>query len=746
MENRGKRPKFALVMLVALLIFGLVLSSEEVYVSQGTGKKTIALEKEVKVANLVANADQGNSKPAGKRVLQGARTSTTPVYVERYGPHFIFKNIHMLAEEQLKDALFRTFDPANPHYEQRNFGIDSIKLGNTPEWIIVELNEESNIENEHVYLTLYPEGTSNTPIYIYGSERAYQYYSSSASGTLTFSIVLAIIYMAASCCCWIFGVKQFYHLIKTAQMVYMINLLASKPKSALIYSYLEGFRYNIFKIVPNPVIISEWDGVQCQPAPVFFSEGWSCHAYNSLRNYVLGFLIYLVLFCFVKVNKFHELAYWNNLKDAFKIKMFMLTIMPDVFIAIYLNAVGGPYNSVMSLGFLFSLILILWYGYILSSYFTLWIRKDDELLNFLGHFTFSRSPLYISDSKLGLKFLAVMLEQLKVLIIVTMIGLFNNAPKTQMVIIFLVYILHAIFILYVRPWNSLPHNICIAVSDICAFILVLLIFIGDAGMHSHDSTWREDNIAAGQAVMYFLILFLNIIVFLFPVLKGSDLPEYRHKEISHSIGEDEDILSRSYQKDAKEVRSVKDDESANRMVVAKPVSPEQTKTLQRPADNAKNANLIKTDRGEEKQESMLKVSTPKGNNGQQITSPGVNTYTMPNEDHLNKTASNTAKKLPGEGSMMVEKVDQSKNIIEPTAAGDTRDEKNPLAPLETENPLVKKKIKLYGDEPKRNNLLGGRTTTGPAHPTQQGESSQADNHPVGSTEVRISRHKPEPQN
>jgi hypothetical protein len=535
MENRGKRPKFALVMLVALLIFGLVLSSEEVYVSQGTGKKTIALEKEVKVANLVANADQGNSKPAGKRVLQGARTSTTPVYVERYGPHFIFKNIHMLAEEQLKDALFRTFDPANPHYEQRNFGIDSIKLGNTPEWIIVELNEESNIENEHVYLTLYPEGTSNTPIYIYGSERAYQYYSSSASGTLTFSIVLAIIYMAASCCCWIFGVKQFYHLIKTAQMVYMINLLASKPKSALIYSYLEGFRYNIFKIVPNPVIISEWDGVQCQPAPVFFSEGWSCHAYNSLRNYVLGFLIYLVLFCFVKVNKFHELAYWNNLKDAFKIKMFMLTIMPDVFIAIYLNAVGGPYNSVMSLGFLFSLILILWYGYILSSYFTLWIRKDDELLNFLGHFSFSRSPLYISDSKLGLKFLAVMLEQLKVLIIVTMIGLFNNAPKTQMVIIFLVYILHAIFLFVMRPWNSNVHNFLFGLSDVCFFILVVMIFASHSSFSSYSTSRKEDSIATGQAIMYFLILFFNIIVFMIPVIKGEDKSTIRPMNSSDSL-------------------------------------------------------------------------------------------------------------------------------------------------------------------------------------------------------------------
>jgi hypothetical protein len=506
MENRGKRQKLTCASSRLLfIIFCLVLSREAYAQIDFEGHENIISE-------------------STSRLLEVTKDNIPPVSVSsaRRGPILLFKNIFELEEQDLKYAIVRPFNPSEPSSSPRPpYPTTSIHFANTPQWILVNLEEGVNIDNQYLQLVIPWEGQKGE-LTINSHETVYHYSSSSASGTLTFSLVLAIIYMAFSCICWACGVRQFYHLIKIAQMLYMVNLLASRPKSALIYSYLEGFRHNIFNIIPNPVVIDEFNGVECQPAIEFFSEGWSCHAYNSLRNYVLGFIIYIVLYCFVKVNKFHEVAYWNNLKDAFKIKVFMLTIMPDVLIAIYVNAAGGPYNSVMSLGFLFCLLLIFWYGYIIASYFSLWIERNDDFICFMHHFVFSRTPLSIRDSRLGVKFMAVMLDQLKIIIIVTMIGLFNNAPKTQLVIVFLAYLLHAIFLFVVRPWNGLGQNILFGLSDLCFFILVLLIFVSHSGFFTYSTSYKEDNLATGQAVMYFLILACNLIVFAIPILKGHD--------------------------------------------------------------------------------------------------------------------------------------------------------------------------------------------------------------------------------
>ena len=192
------------------------------------------------------------------------------------------------------------------------------------------------------------------------------------------SFVMAIAYMILSCCCWVFGVRQFYHLIRIAQLLYMINLMSVNNRPADVHAVLENFKYNIFNIVPNPVKINERTQVECIPTFDFWAEGYSCHAYNTLKNYVLGFLIYLVIYGFLRTNKYQDVAFWQYLKRNVNFTVFMISIMPDVFLAILVNAVAPLTNSVLSLGFLFSLILILWYGYLISDYLRLWSSRSDE--------------------------------------------------------------------------------------------------------------------------------------------------------------------------------------------------------------------------------------------------------------------------------------------------------------------------------------------------------------------------------
>jgi hypothetical protein len=368
----------------------------------------------------------------------------------------------------------------------------------------------------------------------------YLYYDTGNSGMLAVSLVISIIFMLASCCCWITGVRQFYHLIRIAQLIFMLNFISSRPHPSKSFNIIQNFRFNLFNVVPLPVMISEDRGNECQPAIQFYAEDWSCHVYNSLRNYVLGLFIYLVFMFFIFKNKFQERQFFARLKRTVNIEIFMLAIMPDVFIAIYLNAVAGITNSVLSIGFVLSMLLIFWYGNIftgyLGDYFSDNKTKTSEFLKF---YVFSKNSLTPEHPKLGPMLLAVSLDNLKILIIVTMIALFNNSPKTQMVIVFLAYYGNAIYLLAARPYISLIQNIFYAVSDFAFAIIVTLLLALNNGFEEY--TMESKEFAFGDAIvaMVFIIFFVNLIVYIIPVLKGNDTNTIAQKTSTEvSINED----------------------------------------------------------------------------------------------------------------------------------------------------------------------------------------------------------------
>lgn len=454
----------------------------------------------------------------------------TKFSVARREQTVVIENTFMAEEKDLEGTvvLYKSAsnDPTTLSTTGTKLTIEDLSFANTDRFIVFELADSTSINQEYLFLSFAEKGTV-----VASSNKVYQYYNSAATNMLTYSMAMAAIYMALSCCCWVFGVKQFYHLIRIAQMIYMLTLISSSPKSSNLYLYAEDFKYNIFSVIPNPVVISERNAVKCQPAIEFFAEGLSCHAYNSLRHYVLGFLVYLGLMGLIITSKFSESSFIEGIKSAMSIKHFILAILPDIFIAIYLNAVAGFTNGILGLGFLFCLVLILWEAFIIRKIITFGFNRNEEAVEFLKFFMFSRSKLTTTDRKFGLKVLAVLLEQVKAFIIVTMIALFNTEPKTQMVIILITYILHAIFLIAFRPYTSGWQNSFFALSDICFFIVVLLMLIAHLNFDKYSVDTKEHKIGAGQVAMFWIIFFVNIMIYVVPVLKGQDSIEVHNEKV-----------------------------------------------------------------------------------------------------------------------------------------------------------------------------------------------------------------------
>lgn len=205
----------------------------------------------------------------------------------------------------------------------------------------------------------------------------------------------------------------------------------------------------------------------------------------------------------------------------------MLAILPDVFLAILVNAVAPLTHSVLALGFLFCLVLILWYGQLISGYLSMWTTRSEEQLDFIRFFIFNRTELTRQNKKIGLNMLAIFFDDLKVIIVVVMIGLFNDSRTTQFSIVILAYILNALFLIGVRPYESIWQNIFYAISDLSFFILILSLHIYNVKADSTgvDREKREGAHSGIVVAMVWIIFIVNLVVYLLPVLKGKDRNE-----------------------------------------------------------------------------------------------------------------------------------------------------------------------------------------------------------------------------
>ena len=504
--------------------------------SSGAGNMALQKDQEMKQPRLFGFTEISAEKNDHQKIKERAQRLLATTYPTleiqnfRRDQTLVFKNTFGFSSDTDLSTQFTLKSDSTGNADSPSRVLEkpkSVFWGNDRQYIVLQMDEKTELDNEYLYLSV--ANSLNSKVYR-SQDRIYQYYDSGASTTMGASLGIAIVFMLFACCCWCCGARQFVLLIRIPQMIFMLAFLGSKPQAASYFSLLENFRHNLFSIIPNPVVIDEQNGNECQLPIQFFSEMLSCHVYNTVRNYVLSFIIFSIFYAFIVSNKFHDRKFFIRLRNTMDIHIFMLTIFPDVAIAIYLNAVAGLTNSVLSIGFFFSILLVVWYVHIFKTVIGYYFQHNNaQLIAFLKFFVFSRNRLTDTDPKLGIKLLAVMLDYLKIFIIVTMIALFYNAPKTQMVIVFLVYLFNAAFLIAVRPYVNMLQNIFFATSDIAFFIIVVLTFARQNTFDSTSMNTKEGRYGGAQSAMIIIIFIVTHCNFLIPMIKGQDSQAVIHK-------------------------------------------------------------------------------------------------------------------------------------------------------------------------------------------------------------------------
>lgn len=137
--------------------------------------------------------------------------------------------------------------------------------------------------------------------------------------------------------------------------------------------------------------------------------------------------------------------------------------------------------------------------------------------------------------------LAVTFDNLKVITIVVMIALFNNSRTTQFVIVFLAYFLNALFLIGVRPYQSIWQNIFLAISDIGFFIIIFSLHLYNVKSDSSgvEKNQREGTHSTLVIVMVWIIFLVNLIIFILPVLKGNDSNDIRPEQSQSHVKDSE---------------------------------------------------------------------------------------------------------------------------------------------------------------------------------------------------------------
>lgn len=433
-------------------------------------------------------------------------------------------------------------------------------------WTILKARLSSNVERHRLFLLRRDNSIEDTGLQLY-------YYDVS-SAWKSAGELLSWIYLILSGVFWVFGVKQFYLLIRNAQLFFLVNLLCTRSSPSKLFYLLDSFSTTLFNVIPNPISIAQ---VNCQPSVRFTVQDMSCHSYNSLKDYVLGLLIFAVISVFLLINKFSHLPFWAGWKATVNLRVLLFAVMPFTLTAAFLNSTAGLTNSVLALGFLFGLVLLAVYGYLFMWLFKLWKSDDVELINFLRFFSFSRSELSSYDSKSNKIAFAVLAEQMKSFLVAIITGLFSNSPNGQPASIMIVYLLNAVLVMMVRPYKFFLQSVFMAVSDICMFMVYALLLDASRRFESLSMQELEDGLGETCVAFFVISYCLTILLYLLPILKGQDLdsqvlPTQARVDTGFNLvtkGKDNSLESES---DAKQ-----DDLNKNQMAAdSKPVQVELT--------------------------------------------------------------------------------------------------------------------------------------------------------------------------
>lgn len=389
--------------------------------------------------------------------------------------------------------------------EAEEVKIKEIKQGNGEGYLVIKLDSSSSFFSllKIRYGTAFVQSTQKI------------YYLKSSESYLSLSMALAIIYMILAFCMMCCNGKTFYHLVKVPQMLFLVSLIKTNPKDSSVQDILTGFQMNLFNIIPNPVRIAEYHTVHCQPFLNFFVSRLSCHTYNSLANYVLAFIIFFLMYVFLNLTKCQHIHFWDRIKDTVAPGIFLWTILPDLLVAIFLNSTAHVHNTALSFGMLFGIGIFFVLVALYHKYYSDYESSDPKaFVTSFEHFNIDLEGRLDTSTRQGWVFAALFAETLKVALKVTMVVLFHGYPATQLCVIFVAYILHAVFLVAARPYTTNAQNYWFAFSDLGFFILVLLMYLAHMQFDADTTEPKDSSLAVGMVIMVLWIYCANLIVFI----------------------------------------------------------------------------------------------------------------------------------------------------------------------------------------------------------------------------------------
>lgn len=444
-------------------------------------------------------------------------------------PIFVFENKYGLDPATDKDRVEVLVSNYRNGSDSQNVQVLSLKKVPNKKFLEIAIDENLTINRQFLMVRIKVSEAPNTQVAQLSTEEPiYTYKNTEVDKYMGIGLIFSIAYMILSCGCWIFGVKQFYHLVRISQQFYVPLLLNSAPLMTRTYGFLHHFSKNIFSVIGPKLTISEEDfDNSCRPPLVFWAQSLSCLSLNSLNPYLLSFALYLLLYFLASTNKCIDRAFFYNLAQTFDTKTLLLSIG-----AVVITGTGIAFGAdvreargeggIYSLGLLLAVGVVFLYVWVFWSMFGLYYEFDRRLVAFLQHHVFERSTLTLVNPKISKKFWAVYIEGLKLIFIALTASLFYHSPKVQLFLITGFYACNFLFLLFTRPSSNSCVNYITIITELLFLIFYIIRLDLQMDFWGVDVSRKEEIISSAEIGLFATIYFLNLIVFLIPILYGED--------------------------------------------------------------------------------------------------------------------------------------------------------------------------------------------------------------------------------
>lgn len=504
------------------------------------------------------------------------------------------------------------------------------------------------------------------------------------------SFVVAIVAVALTCMCWIFGAKQYPLMVSTTQQAFLPALLASRAVPNRVFKVTSEFNLHLFSAIPDFGGVSEVK-VNYQPRANLYTQDFSGNFFNQIKTVWVEILAYLLVLGFLHVTKLSSKNCFHNWKEASAFFVPFLSNLTYISTVVLLSLGSDNYFVVnsFSAGTAFLLGLIT-FSILLSKMEYFWDKSSKNILTFTRFYVFSRDKY---DESVGLSRLkkilfAVIFDHWKIVLVTLSITNLQTRPGYQPFAIFLFYLVSSLYLWFVRPYPFLPQNILQACIETFFTLVYFLLWLANYRRDSFSTLRREKGLGFPILFFLFLIGFFTVILFILPVLKTGKKTTSSEDEVKEEVSLKEEDKERkdlaNMQKEIlKEVKLQKEDDEKK---LAIPKNEEEDQ-------KSEEASTIKTKKieqnvDENKASQDISIASTAKIPNNESKSPKSQPRDMTKQDEIEENESKY-KNLDSEASEKISRSSRSGSFImvEPTA---------PIEPRRVERPPTPEELKIVG--------------------------------------------------